>query len=256
MIINQLSQQEVSPDETDTAIELIKKIQSSLEDLHSKFLVVKKIKNDLKEENQTLSDQAGELSEARKKLEASNMKLTQEVLSLRAEDKKTHELRRLNAKLRKALNIKTSEFEVSINQHARTKVENEDIRKSNAKLSEEIAALHLQLRAPSVCVKLEHSTRGSRNYTDKTDSRKRFPLYRKFSISLSRGYLSNRIRSRSPRGRKSRSRSLQMRSRTRSRPRYSPRRMIGSFRKRLKGSSFKRGNMRSPLRRNPVRRRR
>jgi len=222
----------VEDDEMDDAVELIVKTQSRLEGLQTKLLGMHETKNKLLEQNERLSSKAGELNEVKKQLEEKNLKLTKEVRSLRLEEQEHNNLKRLNNKLRRALDVTNSEYHVSIDEHAKTKVENEKIRRRNFKLSQEIASLTTKLGNGKLSVKSEESPGRARSSSNVRRSESRD---RSRSFSPPKPAKTHHIRSRG-RGGRSRGRPWQKRARSRSPPHF---------------NQFKRRRGRSPLRRGP-----
>jgi len=238
------------------AVESVKKTQSTLEGLHSKLLSVIQTTTEHRQQNQLLSSQVSELTEVTKKLESKSLKLIREAIFLRSE-KKRDDLRSQNTKLRKALDKKTNDYELSIKEHVRTKLENDEVKQSNIKLNKEIFYLNKKLGKENICSKAERSSssvRFSNDSRDRLESRKRSPSYhsrrnRVHSLSHIKN-VKTLTRSTSPRGRRrSRSRSWRKRSRSMSRSRSKP-----LFTLRHRFVPVRRRRRRSPMRGGPNRR--
>jgi len=240
------------------AVESVKKTQSTLEGLHSKLLSVIQTTTEHRQQNQLLSSQVSELTEVTKKLESKSLKLIREAIFLRSE-KKRDDLRSQNTKLRKALDKKTNDYELSIKEHVRTKLENDEVKQSNIKLNKEISDLIKKLGKENVCSKAERSSsseRVSNNSRDRSWSRKRSPSYHSRRNSVHIKNVKTLTRSTSTRGRRrSRSRSWRKRSRSMSRSRAKPPRHMFVPVRRRRGRSPMRGGP-PPKRQTSFRRRR
>jgi len=129
------------------ALTLLEKSQTALKSLESKLADDAKMpKPDLHQKDKDdLNSKIETLQKEKKELESKNQKLINEVSSLKEKEEKQNEIRKLNKELQKQLEVKKSEYEVSINEHARTKLANEDIRQKNNELYEEISDLKKEL---------------------------------------------------------------------------------------------------------------
>merc|ERR1719494_136937 len=90
----------------DSAVELLEKSQSALKGLHHKLMEAKKAKIELKQQQTKLTTEVGNLSQTKKHLESKNLKLTTEVLDLRARERKQEELRKSLSQTKKHLESK------------------------------------------------------------------------------------------------------------------------------------------------------
>lgn len=129
------------------ALTLLGKSHTALKSLETKLAEDAKIaKSNLNQKDKDALDSKIEtLEKEKKELESKNHILINELSSLKEKQVNQEESLKLNKELQKQLEVKKSEYEVSINEHARTKLANEDIRQKNNELYEEISDLKKEL---------------------------------------------------------------------------------------------------------------
>jgi len=212
--------------EVGKSLTLLGKSRTILKSLEAKLAEDAKFKSNFNQKDfDALNSKIETIEKEKKELESKNHKLANEVSSLRAEEGKQNEIRKLNKELQQQLEVKKSEYEVSINEHARTKLANEDIRQKNNELYEKISDLKKELEKA-------RDSRGRGTSRSVRSSRGKRSPSRSVKRSRSGSIRRKRSRTRSRSHSVKRSVSLRKRSRTNS---------IRKTRSRSRGSSKRRG---------------
>jgi len=228
--------------ELGNALHLLSKSQTTLKSLETKLAEdAKKSKSKIsKKDHDALLLKLKTLEKEKKTLETKHQQLSKEVSRLKEEEQKHNVILKLNKELQKHLEMKKREYEVSINEHARTKLANEDIQLKNNELYEKISDLRMELKKVRGVQTRRSSVRRERSRSGGSRRKGR-------SISQSIG---------STRGKRSRSRSNKMRhSRTGSITRKHSRSHSRS-RSVRRSLSYRRRSISCSIRKNPSRSRR
>jgi len=184
-------------EELGDALHLLSKSQTTLKSLEAKLAEdAKKFKSKISQkDHDALLLKLKTLEKEKKKLETKHQQLSKEVSRLKVEEQKQNVILKLNKELQKHLEMKKKEYEVSINEHARTKLANEDIQLKNNELYEKISDLRMELEKVRGGQTRRSSVRRERSWSGGSRRKGR-------SISQSIG---------STRGKRSRSRSNKIR---------------------------------------------